>query len=156
MLKRSIILFMFFSGSVSLAQEVVSSQGDSYSNANGSIDFTIGEVVINTASNGTNDLTQGFHQTHWNFVGLEDLEPNFDATIFPNPTDDFLNVKTDSFNSTRYTMYDQRGRKVAEGILTGEMTSIPVAQFQSGPYELTLSSSKDDTLLKRFKLVKHQ
>ena len=42
------------------AQEVVSTQGDSYSNASGSIDFTIGEVIITTGTDGTNDLTQGF------------------------------------------------------------------------------------------------
>ena len=55
----------------SLGQEVVSTQGDSYTNASGSIDFTIGEVVINTVTDGTNDLTQGFHQTNWNFLGVD-------------------------------------------------------------------------------------
>jgi len=71
------------------AQEVVSTQGDSYSNASGNIDFTIGEVVINTGTDGTNDLTQGFHQTNWYFVGLEGHSPSYEATIFPNPTSGF-------------------------------------------------------------------
>ena len=57
----------------SLGQEVVSTQGDSYTNASGSIDFTIGEVVINTVTDGTNDLTQGFHQTNWNFLGFHEV-----------------------------------------------------------------------------------
>ena len=38
----------------SLGQEIVSAQGDFYTNASGSIDFTIGEVVINTGTDGTN------------------------------------------------------------------------------------------------------
>ncbi|MFB0961844.1 MAG: hypothetical protein QMB20_11635, partial [Flavobacteriales bacterium] len=45
-----------------LSQEVVSTQGDSYSNASGSIDFTIGEVITATGTNGASDITQGFHQ----------------------------------------------------------------------------------------------
>ena len=66
-------------GSVS-AKEVVSTQGDSYSNASANIDFTLGEVIIDTGTDGTNDLTQGFHQSNWNFLGVEDFAPN--AIIF--------------------------------------------------------------------------
>ena len=62
------MLFSLFATLSVSAQEVVSTQGDSYSNASGSIDFTIGEVIIDTGTDGTNDLTQGFHQTNWNFV----------------------------------------------------------------------------------------
>ena len=87
------IVFLLFVSTLS-AQEVISSQGETYSNANGSMDFTVGEVVINTGTNGTNDLTQGFHQTNWNLVGVEDFAPNYEATIFPNPTQDVLNIKS--------------------------------------------------------------
>ena len=45
LLSTSLLLFI---GSFGFAQEVVSTQGDSYTNSSGSIDFTIGEVVINT------------------------------------------------------------------------------------------------------------
>ena len=64
----------------SLGQEIVSAQGDFYTNASGSIDFTIGEVVINTGTDGTNYLPQVFHQMNWNFLGVEDFAPN--AIIF--------------------------------------------------------------------------
>jgi len=37
------------------AQEVLSTQGDSYMNGTGSIDFTIGEVIINTGTDGSNN-----------------------------------------------------------------------------------------------------
>jgi hypothetical protein len=59
------------------SQEVVSAQGDSYSNTSGSIDFTIGEVVINTGTDGNNDITQGFHQTN-----LATSSSLMDAVIF--------------------------------------------------------------------------
>jgi hypothetical protein len=62
MIKKVLVLFFMQAAFSLTAQEVVSSQGDVYSNANGSIEFTIGEVIINTVANGNTQLTQGFHQ----------------------------------------------------------------------------------------------
>ena len=60
------MLFSLFAAISVYAQEVVATQGDSYSNTSGSIDFTIGEVITATGSNGAADITQGFHQTNLN------------------------------------------------------------------------------------------
>ncbi len=136
------------------AQEVVSTQGDSYSNANGSIDFTIGEVVTETGTDGTTDLTQGFHQTNWNFLGVEDFTPNYEAIIFPNPTEDVLNIRTSSFENVMYTLYDAQGKLVMHSILNGEQTHIQVSQLAPGSYSLTLHNESQN--LKTFKLVKTQ
>ena len=134
-MKKQIFLFAtFFAAFSASAQEVVSSQGQTYSNSNGSIDFTVGEVVINTGSNGTNDLTQGFHQTNWNFLGLEDFAPDFQATIFPNPTQDVLNIKTSVFENVTYTLYDAQGKLVLQNILSAEHTPIQVCQLAPGSY----------------------
>ena len=135
------------------AQEVVSTQGDSYSNGTGSIDFTIGEVIINTGTDGTNDITQGFHQTNWNFVGLEDFAPNYEAIIFPNPTQDVLNIRTSTFENVTYTLYDAQGKLVMQNILSGEQTPIQVSQLAPGSYSLTLNNETQN--LKTFKLIKH-
>ena len=104
-MKKHIFLFAtFVVVFAASAQEVVSSQGETYSNANGSIDFTVGEVIVNTGTNGTNDLTQGFHQTNWNFLGVEDFAPDYQATIFPNLTDDRLNTRTNNFENVTHTL----------------------------------------------------
>lgn len=46
----------------SVSPEVVSSAGDYYEGANGSLSWTLGEIATETYSNGTNILTQGFQQ----------------------------------------------------------------------------------------------
>ncbi|MDX2360596.1 MAG: T9SS type A sorting domain-containing protein [Crocinitomicaceae bacterium] len=135
-------------------QEVVSTQGDSYSNASGSLDFTIGEVVINTVSDGNNDLTQGFHQTNWNFVGLEDHQPDFEVSVFPNPVEDALNIRTSHFEEVNYALYDSRGRLVVQNVLEAELTAIDVSKLAPGAYQLTLTGA-DQSNLKTFKLVKN-
>ena len=152
-MKKQIFLFAtLFTAFAASAQEVVSSQGETYSNANGSIDFTVGEVIINTGSNGTNDLTQGFHQTNWNFLGVEDFAPDYQATIFPNPTQDVLNIKTSVYENVTYTLYDAQGKLVMKNILSAEQTPIQVSQLAPGSYSLTLNSVTQN--LKTFQLVK--
>ena len=159
-MKKQIFLFAtFVAAFAASAQEVVSTQGDSYSNGSGSIDFTLGEVVIATGTDGTNDLTQGFHQTNWNFLGLEDFAPDFQATIFPNPTQDVLNIKTSVFENVTYTLYDAQGKLVLQNILSAEQTPIQVSQLAPGSYSLTLNKpmrEHQDLPLKIFKLVKIQ
>ena len=154
MKKTVFVLFSLFATISVSAQEVVSTQGESYSNASGNIDFTIGEVVINTGTDGTNDLTQGFHQTNWNFLGVEDFAPNYEAIIYPNPTSDVLNIRTSTFENVTYTLYDAHGKLVMQNILSSEQTPIQVSQLAPGSYSLTLNNETQN--LKTFKLIKQQ
>lgn len=134
------------------AQEVVSTQGDSYSNASSNIDFTIGELIIDTGTDGTNDITQGFHQTNWNFVGLDDNDPSYEATIFPNPTSELLNIRTSTFENVTYTLYDAQGKLILQDKLSAEQTPIQASQLAPGNYSITLTNETQN--LKTFKLVK--
>ncbi|MDA8911104.1 T9SS type A sorting domain-containing protein [Crocinitomicaceae bacterium] len=152
MKKNTLVLFSLLATGTVSAQEVVSTQGDSYSNASGSIDFTLGEVVIVTGTDGNNDLTQGFHQTNWNFLGVEDFAPNYEAIIYPNPTEDVLNIKTSSYDNVMYTLYDVTGKLVMQDVLSAEQTPIQVSQLAPGNYSLTLNNQTQN--LKTFKLVK--
>ena len=146
------MLFSLLATGTVSAQEVVSTQGDSYSNASANIDFTIGEVIIDTGTDGNNDLTQGFHQTNWNFVGLEDFAPNYEAIIFPNPTEDVLNIRTSAFENVTYSLYDAQGKLVIQDKLSSEQTPIQVSQLAPGSYSLTLNNATQN--LKTFKLIK--
>ena len=154
MKKTAFLLFSLFATISVSAQEVVATQGDSYSNASGNIDFTIGEVIINTGTDGTNDITQGFHQTNWNFLGVEDFAPNYEATIFPNPTSEVLNIRTSTFENVTYTLYDAQGKLVLQVILSAEQTPIQVGQLAPGSYSLSLNNQTQN--LKTFKLIKQQ
>ncbi len=152
MKKSTLVLFSFFTVLMVTAQNVVATQGDSYSNSNAHIDFTIGEVIINTATDGTNFITQGFQQTNWNLVGLEDFASNYEAIIFPNPTEDVLNIRTSMFENVSYTLYDAQGKLVMQDKLSAELTPIQVNQLAPGSYSLTLNN--ETKILKIFKLIK--
>jgi hypothetical protein len=154
MKKKIVPIGLYLLGVSVSAQEVVSTQGESYSNGGYTIDFTIGELVTETVSNGTNDLTQGFHQTNWRFLGVEDHVPQYEALIFPNPTADVLNIRAGEFQNVTYTLYDQQGKMVITNVLLTEQTPIQVSQLAPGSYYLTLSNEKQ--ILKTFNLIKTQ
>ena len=154
MKKRTLFLFSLLSTIAVSAQEVLSTQGDSYSNASSNIDFTIGEVIINTGTDGTVDLSQGFHQTNWNFVGMEDYSPGFEASVFPNPTSEVLNIRTSSFENVRYTLYNAQGKLLIQDILSAEQTPVQVGQLAPGSYSIILNNRTQN--LKTFKLIKTQ
>ncbi|MFT5779912.1 MAG: hypothetical protein ACI837_002871 [Crocinitomicaceae bacterium] len=152
-MKKLLLFGALALSSISFSQEVVSTQGDSYTNASGSIDFTIGEVVINTGTDGTNDLTQGFHQTNWNFLGVDNHEQNFEATVYPNPMGTELYIQTESFEYVSYIIYDATGRIVAENKLNALQTGIDVSTFAPSSYSLVLRNENQEKV-KTFKLVK--
>jgi hypothetical protein len=154
MKKTAFVLFSLFATISVSAQEVVSTQGDSYSNGSGSIDFTLGEVIINTGTDGTNDLTQGFHQSNWSVVGVVDYDLSYEALVFPNPTEDILNIRTHAFENVMYSLYDAQGKLIIQNKLSAEQTLIQVSQLAPGSYSLTLNNQTQH--LKTFKLIKQQ
>ena len=146
------VLFSMLASVSVFAQDVVSTQGDSYSNVNGNIDYTIGEVVINTVSDGSNDLTQGFHQTKWELVSIEQHVLDYEATFFPNPTEDILNIRTSEFENVTFNLYNVQGALVRQGSLTGNLTQIQLNEMKSGHYSLVLNNKTEN--LKTFKIIK--
>ena len=153
MKKITFVLFSLFATLSVSAQEVVATQGDSYTNASGNIDFTIGEVIIDTGTDGTNDLTQGFHQTNWNFLGVDNHEQNFEATVYPNPMGTELYIQTENFEFMSYVLYDATGRIVAENKLNALQTGIDVSTSAPSSYSLVLINENQENV-KTFKLVK--
>ena len=154
MKRKHLIVVSLLASSTVFGQEVVSSAGETYTGTNGVIDFTLGEVVISTVSSTSNDITQGFHQTNWNFVGLDDFDPDFEANVYPNPMETTLNVSVSEFEDVHYELIDATGRIVQASALTEEITKIDVQNYVTGSYQLRLLKSNNE-LIKNFNLIKN-
>ena len=151
---RKLLLFGTFSMSlISFGQEVISSQGDSYTDASGSINFTIGEVIIETVGDVDIDLTQGFHQTNWSFVGIYDFAPSFEVKVYPNPTEDYLIIKSFDYANKIYELYDANGKIISEGHLLEEITKIDTRALLPASYSIKIKNT-DHINLKTIKLIK--
>ena len=128
-----------------IGQQVISSRGGSHTNLNGSIHFTIGEVIVNT---------QGFHQTNWTFAGVDNHDKNYEVIIFPNPMEETLNIRTKVFKNVSYILYDTQGKMIMQNELLKEKTSLQVSSLAPSKYSLILFNKKEK--LKTFSLIKHK
>ena len=74
------------------------------------------------------------------------LEINGDGQllIYPNPTSSILNVKMPEslLGEYRYTILNAEGRRLDEGIINGELSTIDVQRYTAGKYVLTLQNSE--------------
>ena len=98
---------------------VVSSSGDSYSNGNIIMDYTLGEIVVETFSNTANILTQGFHQGVLKVITAV-LDIGIKTKIYPNPTTNFIIIELEKNVNAELLVYDINGKIVIKDRLNNE------------------------------------
>jgi len=134
----SIILLLIINVCFLQAQEVISSYGLTGSNANGSMDATIGEVIIASLDDGNNQLTQGFHQTNLEILAVDDLDKNFKVSIYPNPSTNIFYINIPDNTDMHYKIYSVNGQFLKEDNLNFKSSQIKVDQLKNGIYFLNL------------------
>lgn len=109
--------------------------------------WTVGELVIESLGNSMFHLTQGFHQPFVvpvvQGVGLEELVKVNNATIWPNPTQEELNIRfsTPLRNEVNASIVGLDGRTLRTRLLmAGSSNSvISVGDLAPGGYLLVLA-----------------
>lgn len=135
------------------AQQVVSTGGDYMENTTGSISFTIGEMVIETLDNETNCLTQGFQQTILDvYTFNEKPTDELNITIYPNPTRDYIKVKTDSNESLKYQLCNMNGELMRQGDIREKESSISFLEYKPAIYLLRILGKNNK--VKVFQVIK--
>lgn len=151
-----IIIFLFFSvRSQTTSPQVVASSGDFNSGISASLSWTLGEIVTETVSTGTNFLTQGFQQPIFaNTLNLGSVKKNI-FSVFPNPFTDQLffrsNVSTESYS---ITITDFLGKEIfARRSLSFEFLDIPLSNLSAGVYNVFINTDTNSRFV--FKMIKH-
>ncbi|MCF8462249.1 MAG: T9SS type A sorting domain-containing protein [Flavobacteriales bacterium] len=126
----------------SISPDVVASAGTHFSNGSTQLSWTIGEPVINTHDNGSNILTQGFHQPDITVTGIHETEMALEGvSVYPNPTDQLLNIRLEGQqNDVTLGLYDSAGRMVLSDELTSGSTlsQLSLTGIANGTYLLRL------------------
>jgi hypothetical protein len=138
------------------AQEIVAPCGDYFSNANGSLSFTLGEAVVETFVGTNKIITQGFQQTRLLIVDVEDFPyPDPDIEVYPNPTNYILNVRVKNSGNARikYRLYDPDGKLLLLDESGSHEFFIPMARFEAGTYYLKVTTRREES--KSFKIIKN-
>lgn len=136
------VLFWVFSlNSQTLAPQVVATSGKSFSSPTGQVDFTIAEVVTSTLLNGSNCLTQGFHQPEILFTSIENSENEFTFRLYPNPTKQFVIVESTQETEMQVHVYDAMGNAIQKSNLFTKEITIDLGSLASGHYVMAITNA---------------
>lgn len=146
---------MRFSYTQELAPELISSAGDFFSNPDGSLEWSFGEVITETITDANTTLTQGFHQAEYKLVNVfevSDLE--MDIIIYPNPADEniILDVSDMPEKGLEIFIYNLNGDLVLSRKIMELKTEISLKNLAPSDYIIRIISDRQD--LQIVKLIK--
>jgi hypothetical protein len=164
---KPFVLFMaaLLLGTTSFAQSIapqsVNSCGTKMSQTNGSLSFTVGELVVVTQTDSLgNTLGSGYTSgATITTVSVQETDASvIDVKVFPNPTTELVNIKINysTIDQVLITITDLQGKEVYFGKYAGisNVIGINTAAYASGTYILSLKNTNNQ-LLGTYKIIKH-
>lgn len=149
MMKKTFLLLGLFVGmsglikAQSISPDVIATAGEFYSNASGSISWTLGEPMGETYSSSNNVLTQGFQQP-WDFgTYVPDGQTPVNADVFPNPTSDVVNLQFGDNSNGIYVIevYNTLGQQLSSSQFAATPSAratVSLTDFADGIYFITV------------------
>lgn len=157
-MKLFLLKICFFISIGVSAQSVISSSGNSTSNGDYTLSWTIGEGVISTIGNNDIELTQGFHQplvVDVIAVGIEE-ELILDIIAYPNPTYDKVMFEGgDPVGIYHIRVVDKLGRVLEQKSMPFQEFIIEMGRYNNGTYLIEVVEKKSGKR-KIFNIVKSQ
>ena len=125
-----------------LTPQVLSTAGTSFVSGTNVLDWTLGEPATFTLNNGTNLLTQGFHQNDLLTTPVDNLDNSFGVTVFPNPTADFVQIQFDkATDNSLIELFSIEGNLLlSETKSSTTISQIDMSKYANGTYLLKLSN----------------
>jgi hypothetical protein len=132
----------------------VSAGGDAEGD-NGSISYSIGQVVYTSAQGSNGNVNQGVQQPYDVGVVTGIEEAGINLSVFPNPTSGLLTltVADEDASLLSYQLFDASGRLVDSKNKLNPTNTISLDGYATGVY--TLSVSRENKQVKSFRLVRN-
>lgn len=143
----------------SVSPDAIACSGEFYSNAQGSVSWTLGEPMGETYMNTNNQLTQGFQQP-WDFgTNVPVVSSTVSADVFPNPTVGLVNLQFGDASNGLYLIEicNLLGQQLSttQVIATpSARTTISLADYANGIYFIIVSKA-DGTESSTFRINKN-
>jgi hypothetical protein len=150
----SLILVFFFHDAVSQSGTIAS--GGNASNESGSVSYSVGQVFYLSHESTEGIIHEGLQQPYEIFsVDIQDVTTEFEITLYPNPANTHLTIKTLDFqpNKLSYQLYSLNGQLIDMKEIINEETFLDVDQLNPSSYIIQVL--KDNKIIKSFKLIKH-
>jgi len=140
------------------AQESINATGGNASGSGGSVSYSVGQVVYNTNTGTNGSVAQGVQQAFEISVvsAIEETEDiNLTFSAFPNPTNDFLQLKVENetLKDLSFQLYDVQGKLLQNKKITENQTNIDMSNLVSATYLIKIIQSNNE--IKTFKIIKN-
>jgi hypothetical protein len=137
----------------SIAPQSVNSGGTKMTQANGSLSFTVGElVVLNLTDSQGNTLGGGFTAgATLTTASIQETDAAvLDVKVYPNPTSELVNIRINhsTIDQVVVTITDLQGKEVYNGKYAGisNVIGINTASYATGTYVLSLKNLNNQVL----------
>ena len=153
LLSISIVLTTVLAYGQSIAPAAVTTAGAKLTQSNGSLSFTVGELVVEPHTDGNgNSLGGGFTNGSTSSTTITSVkqpdEEKLMVNVYPNPTADMLTLDVQHIDVDAYTIaiFDASGKQVYTANHAGinSRVNINLSSFESGTYLLNLTSNKQE------------
>lgn len=149
-----LLIFQLFINEL-LAQQVISSSGNSGKSATAQLSYTIGETSVTTSIGSKAILTQGFHQGVIHITAIESIElPAIEVSVFPNPATDIVKLKIlqKEPRNYSYSIFDLSGKNLINKSFSKSEIEISLGFLLPSTYILKIYDENRE--LKTFKIIK--
>lgn len=119
-----------------LSPDVVASAGDSFSDNNLILEWTLGELATESFE-GNLFLSQGFHQPGENITSIDNPLSSLGLIkVYPNPSRDRIFIEREKGGEIEVALRDIRGRILIEHTVSNSIDQLNLSQLPSGIYIL--------------------
>lgn len=152
----SILLLLSVFYSKTMAQEAVLSAGGNTTQSNGSVSYSIGQVFSSDAESSDHYVTEGVQQAFEIYVvtEIEALAKTMDLLVYPNPTSDFLKLKTseEAFETLSFVLTNVQGQVLQTQKVNQKETRVNLKNYAPGSYFLNIRTEEET--IKTFKIIR--
>ena len=137
------------------AQEISTATGGEAIGVGGSSSYSVGQVVYTTNTGTNGSVAQGVQQAFEisTTVGINQTSIHLEVSIYPNPTTDYLTLKTEESENISYQLFNLKGKLIENKKVTTNNTKIQMAELPQAIYFLKVA--KNNRIIKSFKIIKH-
>ena len=141
------------------AQEAIPTTGGNASGSDGSVSYTVGQILYTTNTGANGSVAEGVQQPYEIsvVVGIEQAKDiNLICTVYPNPATDLLTLEVEIPDNENlfFQLYDVMGKLLVNKKLIDIKTTIPMTNLAPATYFLKVTDNQN--VVKTFKIIKNQ
>lgn len=129
----------------SVSPEVIAAAGESGKTSSYYLQWTLGELAVESFSPAGVVLHQGYHQGQGidQTTAISNVQLSEVVSLMPNPAVNSIRVRMEEAGGVRFRMYDDTGRRVRSGVLN-ESGFVNLEGLIPGAYMLELTNMKGE------------